>query len=187
MKRKFLYCLCGTLSVVCYAAFQSDSLSEFIQYAVGWSICINLLILSGFHISKKEADAKDDIHKDHTIKTSDTRKITYHKIFNVAGVTFPCNLDASFNRQEVLEYCHSNSKFSLKEYRYKDNPALMIVFSDQHLDIGSVPACLVDRFIKYLNYDYDLRIKEIDSFENEKGKEIYCCKMQLVVYKKEAV
>lgn len=111
------------------------------------------------------------------------RATSYHRIFNVAGVTFPCKLDKSTSRQEILECCREHDTYYLQEYLYESKPAFLIVCQKNSLDIGCVPADLVDRFLKYKDRDHELKCLKIDFFENEHRKTIFYAKMQFIVYK----
>ncbi len=111
------------------------------------------------------------------------RKISYHRQFKVKGVTFPCSLDSSWNRQDILQLIIPKfEKLRLQEFEYKGEPAYYIVSSTHDLDIGTVPADVVPRIKKYENRDYELQLIELDSFYNERDERIYYAKVQFIVY-----
>lgn len=159
-------------------------------FFIGWIVDIFKILTNNFYDSKRLL-LKNDICITNTLptassneNTSENKKvISYHRKFNAAGVTFPCKLDESISRQEILECCYKGDTYYLQEYRYKSKPAFLIVCKKNGLDIGAVPADLVDKFLKYKDRNYELNCLEIGFFENERGKIIYYAKMQFIVYK----
>jgi len=108
--------------------------------------------------------------------------------FKVRGVTYPCLLDKTTNRQEVLKNCADVSDFTtfsyyLKEYKYNERPAYMIVCKEQGLDIGVVPSDFTETVLNYKNNKTKLECIVLDSFyKNE--KETYFAKMLFLAYLK---
>ena len=133
---------------------------------------------------------KKTIEEENIIVEDDSRKISYHKIFKVAGVTFPCMLNSETNRQEILEDCSESFTYYLQEYRYKGKLAYLVICKELGADIGTVPKEFVNTIVKYAKYekrDTAIQCNKIDCFEpdNESnGKTIYYAKMQFIVYAK---
>ncbi len=54
MKKRILSCIIGTVIMVTYAAFRFDTLNSFLTAAIGWSLCLDIIILYIIHsIDKK--------------------------------------------------------------------------------------------------------------------------------------
>lgn len=86
------------------------------------------------------------------------RKVSYHKTFSVAGVTFGCIHNEKYNnRQDVLSASRDEDKLVLEEYTYKGSPAFLIINERLGADIGNVPAWAVDKVIE-IRKKYDTEI-----------------------------
>lgn len=142
-------------------------------FCIGWWVDI-LRIIFGKFFKESSATFKESPEK---------RTISYHRKFNVAGVTFSCKLDDSTSRQEMLEHCSKRDTFYLQEYVYDSKPAFLIVCHKNGLDIGCIPADMADKVSKYKERNYELKCLDINCFENEYGKTIFYAKMQFIVYK----
>lgn len=112
--------------------------------------------------------------------------ISYHKQFNVAGVTYNCGLAPDCSRQEILSHCRLKDKLYLKEYSYKGTTAYYIVLEKNNIDIGSVPSDIISTIKHYIVRGNRIGIKFIDisnfSPEGRKNPVIYA-KVQFLVYK----
>ena len=111
---------------------------------------------------------------------------SYHKQFNVTGVTFDCGLAPGYRRQEILAHCRLSDKLYLKEYSYKGTTAYYIVLEKNNTDIGSVPADLVSTIKHYIvrGRRVGVRFINIDNFvPADRNKPIIYAKVQFVVYK----
>lgn len=111
------------------------------------------------------------------------RTISYHKKFNVAGVTYKCKLDKDCTRQGVLDSCWTSDKLHLQEFTYKGKPAFLIVRDKNNKDIGCVPQNLVDTIVKYRDRECEVVFDKIDCFTNDRGKDIIYATVQFKVYK----
>lgn len=146
-------------------------------FGIGWFIDIIIAISSLTSQSTTTPSVPQN-------NTSDTVKISYHKMFNVAGVTYNCSLDKDMKRQEVLDYCKKRDKLHLKYHEYKGSPAFLVVLDKNNLDIGSVPANLVQTILKYKERNTKIEFVEISSFNpSDSKKEINYAKVRFIVYK----
>ena len=95
------------------------------------------------------------------------RKVSYHKTFSVAGVTFDCIHNENYdNRQDVLNASRTEDKLVLEEYTYKGSPAFLIINERLGADIGNVPAWAVDKVIEIRKkYDTELVFYSFRWFE----------------------
>ena len=141
-------------------------------FGIGWVIDI---IIAFFHLFKPPQNQS---------QPENMRTISYHKTFNVAGVTFKCKLNEDVKRQEILEYCKTKDRIHLEQYEYKGEPAFLIVLDKNNLDIGTVPANIVPTILKYKDRDTSVEFTEVSYFQPEgKRKEINYAKVQFLVYK----
>lgn len=153
---------------------------------IGTSVFFNLIILNR---NKKNQcppveQTNSDTSKPVDNKTKSTPKISYHKMFNVAGVTYNCKLDKNMKRQKLLEYCKKKDKIHLKQYEYNGKPAFLIVLDKNNLDIGSVPANMVPTILKYKDRNTSIEFVEVSYFKPEDSrKEINYAKVRFLVYK----
>ena len=109
------------------------------------------------------------------------KTVSYHRIFNVSGVTFDCALGVG-ERQYVLRRCKMKDKLYLKEFEYKGEPAYYIVREKENLDIGCVPADIVPIIEKYKDRNYEVIFNKLDLIEKEDDYINYA-KVQFIVYK----
>ena len=152
-------------------------------FGIGWIYDIVCSIISLF---KNEPDISEPAND---IQPPAPRKIRYHHKLRVKGVTYACKLDSGTKRQYVLQKTYKGDKFHLQEFKYKGEPAFLIVSDKLNLDIGTVPATLVDRIKQYEDSEFetDIILENIDWFEPE-GKDdiVIYAEMLYVVYSDKA-
>lgn len=131
----------------------------------------------------------DSSESNKSIKKPTERKMRYHRIFNVAGVTYKCRLDKYYKRQYAIDKTKYKDTFHLEEYKYKGEPAFLIVNDRLQLDIGTIPAFLVERVKKYEDSEFETAIllEDIDEFDSyndsgSKKRHIVYVKMLYAVY-----
>lgn len=109
-----------------------------------------------------------------------------------AGTTFECSFSQFYeNRQDVLKFAGFGTKISFKQYTFKGEPAIALMYDALQSDIGNVPRDKVEMVTDFLRkYDCIGIVSESGSFfpesddESEDSKEIYYCRVLLYAYKR---
>jgi hypothetical protein len=111
-----------------------------------------------------------------------------------AGTTFECAFSQYYeNRQDVLKFAGFGTKISFKQYTFKGEPAIALMYDALQSDIGNVPRDKVEMVTDFLRkYDCIGIVSESGSFfpesdddeENEDSELIYYCKILLYAYKR---
>lgn len=105
------------------------------------------------------------------LMTPAKRVVSYHRKFNLRGVKFECKKDPDMHRQEAMSALSFNlakAKIHLERYMYKKEPAYMVVLDKNNLDIGVVPAELVDTIEKYRGREYSVEIVDLYDIEGRR-------------------
>jgi hypothetical protein len=110
-----------------------------------------------------------------------------------AGTTFECAFSQYYeNRQDVLKFAGFGTKISFKQYTFKGEPAIALMYDALQSDIGNVPRDKVEMVTDFLRkYDCIGIVSESGSFfpesddeESEYSEPIYYCKILLYAYKR---
>lgn len=148
-------------------------------FGIGWIVDIILSIVDYF--SNQQSEKQQEV-----FPYPKQESYSYHKQFNVAGVTFDCDLAPGYSRQEILAHCRLDDRLYLKEYSYEGTTAYYIVLQKNNTDIGSVPTEIISTIKHYIVRGRRVGIKfiKIDDFIPEDRNEptIYA-KVQFLVYK----
>lgn len=91
----------------------------------------------------------------------------------IAGVTFECREDAAHQRQSVLKKMHEGDLISIKEFRYDNKPAYLIIDQKTGLDVGAVPAEYAAQIPKYKDPTFEGYLTYLDTFNDEEKGTIY--------------
>lgn len=90
----------------------------------------------------------------------------YHKLFHLHGIRFESRKDPSVNRQRLVERISKDSIFDLERYEYKGEPALMVIDPKTGLDVGVVPAGIVEKLLPYLDSPFFVRVDDLYDFDD---------------------
>jgi hypothetical protein len=110
-----------------------------------------------------------------------------------AGTTFECSFSQIYeNRQDVIKFAGFGTKISFKQYTFKGEPAIALMYDTLQSDIGNVPRDKVEMVSDFLRkYDCIGIVSESGSFfpesddeESEYSEPIYYCKILLYAYKR---
>lgn len=92
----------------------------------------------------------------------------YCKEFQLHGINFKSRKSPDVKRQQLIERIIPGDVLDLEEYKYKGEPALMVIDPKTNLDIGVVPAEDVDRFLPYLDKPFYVNVLECYDLDDDR-------------------
>ena len=110
-------------------------------------------------------------------------KPSKHLTFHLAGVTYPCYKDRDIHRQDEISDISVDDTIHLEEYKYKGNPAYLVVPDNTGMDIGVVPAHVAEMISnEYAFHKAEGYIKKIEEVESDSPKFDYVEVVDIKLY-----